>query len=272
MPDPAVDWPRFTWPNYIATLDSFVGIIECRRGPGQCSRPDGSNFTPLGAEYGWNGVAWCAITQSVVCNRLGYPLHTAAVIDIERRARAGWMGLGWVDHPVVGSLACYGYAGADPARMHVGCVYEVLGRGSVGTAFRSLDGNYADRVDRWLRDEKYTRGFVTLPFAGSGRPPTPKPPPVQEVPDVKVHLYELADGGAHDLGFDAGAVLIVPEDLCSFQASPDEAWFRDAVAQLAASGTPIVAAPAGTESKYYADRGIRNVQRVGGAYIRPIVS
>lgn len=261
MPNPAVDWPRFTWPNYLATLDSFVGITEA---------PPHSNCQPLGREFGWNCVAWCAITQSVACNRLGFPLHTAAVIEVERLARAGWNGLGWVPHPVVGSLAVYGYAGSDPARMHIGCCYEIVGRGSVGTAFRSLDGNYADRVDRWLRDEKYTRGFVTLPFAGTVPPqPGPAPRPPQEEHDVKVHIYEAADGNEV---IAQGTVVIVPEDLQSCQIVPNEAWLRDAVNQFVASATPIVAPPPGTQSKYWADRGLGNVQRVGAEFLRPIVS
>jgi hypothetical protein len=112
-----------------------------------------------------------------------------------------------------------------------------------------------------------------LPFAGTQTPPQPPAPPTPtpEEPDVKVHIYEAADGTS-DGTIKQGAVYLVPEDLASFQAVPNEAWLRDAATALLVSGTPQVAPPAGTQSKYWADRGLVNVQRVSAEFLRPIVT
>jgi hypothetical protein len=148
---------------FLATLESFKGIVES---------PAGSNHTPLGEEYGWNGVAWCAIAVSVACNRNGFPLHTAAVIQIERYAKSGWNGMGWSTTPVVGAATVFDWEGrGNPADMHTGVVKEVLPDGR----FRDLEGNYHDRYDEVLRDMKYVRGFATFPFEPEAAQPAPQP-------------------------------------------------------------------------------------------------
>lgn len=151
--------------DLVRTMDSFVGITE---------NPPGSNRTPIGVEFGWNGVPWCAETVSVACARNGFPLHTAAVIEIERLARQGWHGMWWSDRPVYASAVCYDFGRrGNPANMHTGLVYDVLAAGQ----FRTIEGNYRDRVDRWLRDMTFVRGFACFPFDATGPTPIPVPPP-----------------------------------------------------------------------------------------------
>lgn len=147
--------------DLISVMNSFVGVAES---------PPGSNRTPIGEEYGWNGVAWCAETVSVACRRLGFPLHEAAVIRIEGHARAGDWGMGWTRTPTKGAAVCFDWNGrGNPADMHVGIVSSVLN----ATQFRTIEGNYRDRCDRVLRDMKYVRGFATFPFDDSAAPATP---------------------------------------------------------------------------------------------------
>lgn len=149
--------------DLIATMESFLGISE---------NPPGSNKTPIGVEYGWDGVSWCAETVSVACQRNGFPLHEAAVIRIEQHAKAGDFGMHWSTTPVRGSAVCYDWEGrGNWADMHVGIVTDVLDNGR----FRTIEGNYADSVERVLRDMTYVRGFACFPFADDqpGQPPAP---------------------------------------------------------------------------------------------------
>lgn len=194
------------------TAESFVGIHE---------DPAHSNRTPIGAEYGWNGVPWCAITFSVIQNRNGFPVHEAAVVNLELRGRTGWNGMGWSSVPVLGSAACFDYSGVgDPNHFHTGFVYDLLyvvnGQavpipGSVNPysidrsrlMFRTIEGNYADRVDRWLRDMKYIRGFATIPYTTTPAP-APTPPPHQETdvePTILVSNPNMPPGHKETLQF-----------------------------------------------------------------------
>lgn len=140
--------------DLISTMASFVGTKE---------NPPGSNRTPIGREFATrpDGEAWCAKTISVACNRLGFPLHEAAVIRIEQHARAGDWGMGWSRSPVRASAVCFDFGGrGNWADMHTGLVYQVLN----ANQFRTIEGNYHDQCTRVLRDMKYVRGFATFPF------------------------------------------------------------------------------------------------------------
>lgn len=138
--------------EFIRTMGSFVGIIEY---------PPSSNRTAIGVEFGWNGVAWCAETVSVACKRNGFPLHEAAVINIEKHAKAGDWGMRWSSVPIRGAAACFDFGGrGNPAQMHTGIVSDVLS----ATRFRNIEGNYQNRCARVLRDTKFVRGFAMFPF------------------------------------------------------------------------------------------------------------
>lgn len=157
--------------DFLAILDSFVGVTE---------NPPGSNRTPIGKEFGWNGVSWCAQTVSVALNRLGFPLHEAAVARIEAHARAGDWEMRWVGTPIVGAAACFDWGGRGNWNdMHVGVVTSVLS----GGRFRTIEGNYRDSCQRVLRDMKFVRGFATFPFDDSVAPaPQPSAPQPQPSP------------------------------------------------------------------------------------------
>lgn len=161
--------------DLIRAMDAFVGTGE-NPAHSNCNRVT-QQFGPVG---GATCFAWCAATISDACADVGFPLHEAAVGNIERRAKAGWNGMYWSDSPVRASAAIYDFSGiGDWNHFHTGLVYEVLAPayGFVGVPFRDIEGNYADRCDRWLRDEKHTRGFACFPFdaAPAPEPPTPAP-------------------------------------------------------------------------------------------------
>jgi len=138
--------------EFINTAEAFIGVKEY---------PPGSNRTAVGVEFGWNGVPWCAETVSCICNRLGFPLHEAAVINIEKRAKSGDYGMGWTGIPTRGAAVCFDFGGhGNPAQMHTGVVTDVLS----STRFRTIEGNYQDQCQKVLRDTKFVRGFATFPF------------------------------------------------------------------------------------------------------------
>lgn len=161
----------------VATMRSFIGIVE---------NPPGSNRTPIGEEFGWNGVPWCAETVSVACGRNGFPLHTAAVIEIERLARQGWHGMWWSEVPIYASAVCFDWKhNGNPADMHTGLVVDVHGDGTI----RTCEGNYRDRVAEWTRDMTFVRGFACFPFESTE--PTPVPVPPTPPPKEKIPLLFL---------------------------------------------------------------------------------
>lgn len=161
----------------IHVMESFIGVTES---------PPGSNHTPIGREYGWDGVAWCAETISVACKRLGFPLHEAAVIRIEKHALAGDWGMGWTRTPTVGSAVCFDFGGrGNPGDMHTGIVTS----NTAEVPFRTIEGNHRDRCDRVLRDMKYVRGFATFPFEESSIRPVPVELPAY-VPQLDKDLTE----------------------------------------------------------------------------------
>lgn len=169
--------------DLIRTMEQFLPVVES---------PLGSNKTPIGIEFGWNGVAWCAETISVACKRLGFPLHEAAVIRIEQHAIRGDYGMGWSHTPVLASAVCFDWKGnGNPADMHVGLVTEIIDP----IRFRTIEGNYRDRCARVLRDMKFVRGFATFPFDGAASAPaasTPEPVPTQVPRDLTEKLMANA--------------------------------------------------------------------------------
>lgn len=148
--------------DFLNTMMSFVGITES---------PPGSNHTPIGKEFGWDGVAWCAETISVACARNGFPLHEAAVTNIEKHARAGDWGMSWSSSPVRGAATIFDFGGkGNPSDMHTGAVRDIL----AGSKFNNIEGNHRDRCEVVLRDMTYVRGFAVFPFEAPAAP-APRP-------------------------------------------------------------------------------------------------
>ncbi len=149
---------RMPTANDLITLeDSWVGTTE---------NPLGSNETWIGAEFGWNGVAWCAETQSVALNRVfGRKLFwSASVAEWIGAAKSGTNGLWWVPkdgHIEAGWLVTYDFGGnGNPSEFHIAMVRDP----SIQTKFQTDGGNEGDAVRQQWRDRTYVQGFIGIPY------------------------------------------------------------------------------------------------------------
>lgn len=114
-----------------------LAVEEARKHLGERESPMGSNRTPFGAWYGWNGVAWCAIFESYCFAHSGWKrFHYASVEMIYWDARAGRNGMRIVQTPQLGDLVLYRLHGDSFA--HTGFFVRWLTKGS---SFRDLGGN-----------------------------------------------------------------------------------------------------------------------------------
>lgn len=275
-----LDLARFTLEAFIREMDGHVGEFES---------PAHSNCCPVCHAYGPIGnvecYPWCCATVAVACQALGFPLRTAAVGQLALYAQQGWNGMWWSSVPVLGGAYCIDWKGRRNWNdMHTGVTYDVLGpaRGAVGQQHRGIEGNYQDRCDRWLRDEKYTFGWACFPFT-NGPAPAPAPQPIPEGqmlylmcaredtlgPEDPVTHQRPPDGVVK-----GGAVYVLDEDLEIVAQSPNEPWLIDAhsvIHERVLAPTP--GATIGTEvSAYWFAKGVGNVWVVPGEFLRPIVA
>lgn len=150
-----------TTDEYLANLIPLVGIVE---------RPAHSNQTIIGENFGWNGVAWCAETQSVVAlDTFGKKvLWTASVAEAINLAEQGHEGMQLMPRDVhinVCDLSCFDFGGkGNPADFHISCVVNP----GTQDKFETIGGNEGDAVRRQWRDRKYITHFIRLPFTQIG--------------------------------------------------------------------------------------------------------
>lgn len=143
--------------------------------------PPGSNLTPIGEEFGWNGVAWCDEWVSVILSRIGVPTHFASCwlhIQALKSGEAGeWLGK---VTPVPGDLAFYGRAGSD----HINIVEYVDGDHMV-----CIGGNELSAVRRSRRLVSSAYGFGRPHYGQPAvEPPAPEPEPPAPVGHVEMPL------------------------------------------------------------------------------------
>lgn len=157
--------------NALECMRSYVGLAES---------PDGSNRTPIGAEFGNNGVAWCAQTTSLaLCGArwdgrrfvYGGGFWDGSKITLPRRDwPKGWQYVpniwrafraeGRFDKtPRPGSLVCFQWSGREQDS-HIGMVEVVHADGTFGT----IEGNHRNRCERWRRDMTSVVGFAHPPY------------------------------------------------------------------------------------------------------------
>lgn len=120
---------------------SAAAVLDvARREIGTAENPPKSNRTKYGADYGWNGVAWCAIWAWWVLTRAGAaPLipKTASTVTMRDwyRARGQWH----TSQPVPGDLVFFKFEGNNNPVNHVGIVEAVEPGGTLIT----IEGNTA---------------------------------------------------------------------------------------------------------------------------------
>ena len=146
----------------LATAMKHRGTIES---------PPGSNRTPFGADYGWNGVAWCNIFVS----RMGF--EVAGDYDLLGKfagtiaCAQWWQKQGrFGPEPRPGATVFFDWKGGRSigAIDHIGLVIEDLGNGRV----RTIEGNAAikGKTDGvWVHDRStaFIVGYGYPSYAGS---------------------------------------------------------------------------------------------------------
>jgi len=155
--------------QFLTAFRSYLGVAEF---------PSGSNRTRVGVEFGWNGVAWCAMTVSVSLQKAGWgrEFWSASTDQWEARARAGYKGSKWIsrtEKPRPGDLPIWDYAG-DGTANHISAIETVRPDGM----FVTLGGNESNRCQRAVRSRSHLRGFIRLPFRTAVA--QPKPPPTNQ--------------------------------------------------------------------------------------------
>lgn len=166
--------------QFLGVLRGYLGIQEA---------PSGSNRTVLGEAFGWNGVPWCAITQSLALRRVGIDFWTASTDLMEKMARKGHNGSRWLSStsiPRPGDLAIWDWIG-DGTPNHVSAVESVNSNGT----FVTIGGNESNRVQRAVRSRRGLRGFIRPPFATQASAPKPPAPTVS----VKHPVLSLGSRG-----------------------------------------------------------------------------
>lgn len=174
----------------MATADDFIAVLDSWVAQGIHEDPPRSNDTPIGAEFGWNGVAWCCETQSVAQDRVGlHCFHTASVAEAINEAKQGLRGMVYLrpDARIArGDLSCfdfgpaYGEAKGNPANFHISAVRDP----GTQAKFQTDGGNESDAMRTQWRDRTYVQGFIRLPFDQ----PAPGPTPPQEDDEMGIRI------------------------------------------------------------------------------------
>lgn len=197
--------------QFLTALRSYIGITES---------PLGSNRTVLGEQFGWNGVAWCGITQSCALRKAGWgeTFWSASTDQWESRARAGYRNSRWLPAsttPRPGDLCIWDWIG-DGTANHISAVETVRADGMLVT----IGGNESNRVQRAVRSKRGLRGFIRLPFRVATTAPRPPAPsqfgtwPTQTKPTIKRGAHGPVVGYLQSvINRKAGGNIVVDNDF-----------------------------------------------------------
>lgn len=182
----------------MATADAYIAVLESWLAQGIHEDPAHSNRTPIGVEFGWNGVAWCCETMSVTQERVGlHCFHTASVDEAKHEAIQGLRGMVWLRPDAViarADLAVFDFGPAigqpkgKASNFHISCVVDP----GTQAKFQTIGGNENDAITKQWRDRKYIQGFIRLPFDHL----TPQPQPEDDDMAKLIHPTEGPDKGA----------------------------------------------------------------------------
>lgn len=152
----------------VAPAGSPAGVLDYLRGLiGIAENPPGSNKTPIGAAFGFNGVPWCAETASEGQKHGGNPaIHDASCIDMEAHFKSGQWGI-WhppTDLMVPGDLYMLHFPTGHAGPNHVGTC-EV--GDNTARVYTGIEGNIGDAVRHETRDRKYLVSICRPYYASS---------------------------------------------------------------------------------------------------------
>ncbi|MEY9873565.1 hypothetical protein ABH931_003054 [Streptacidiphilus sp. MAP12-33] len=134
------------------------------------------NETQFGAEYGWNGVPWCAIFEWCMFHDVGMDAivpKTAAVAELASWAQAHGQ---WSEYPSVGALTIFGgdvhteiVMGFDPDIVHT--------KGGNSVQAGATDNGQGNGVwsHQHARRDAYVTGYLAPRFPDGVCPPTADP-------------------------------------------------------------------------------------------------
>lgn len=190
----------------MATAEAVLNVL--RGWLGITESPTHSNHTPIGAEFGWNGVPWCAEGCSVAHKHVeAPPFWTASVAQAIADAKAGKNGLTWLgpDQPTQpGDHWTFDWdrltAPGNPNNFHISTVEDPATQANVLT----IGCNEEDSVKRTWRDRTYLQGIIRPRY--DAPPPSPPPAP-PHAGDTLNHGESLGRGG--QLLSTSGAFMLV---------------------------------------------------------------
>jgi hypothetical protein len=134
------------------------------------------NVTQFGAEYGWNGVPWCAIFEWCMFHDVGLDAivpKTAAVAELASWAQARGQ---WSEYPSVGALTIFG--GDVHTEIVMGFDADtVYTKGGNSIPAGAADNGQGDGVwsHQHARRDPYVTGYLAPRFPDGVCPPTADP-------------------------------------------------------------------------------------------------
>jgi hypothetical protein len=145
-------------------------LKQARKWLGTQEHPANSNRTPIGARFGWNGVAWCAEFVSVVLTDAGFPIvKNASAPGLHDELHT----LGWRSvknsQTRAGDIVFFSWPGTSSIIDHTGFIE---GRHRDGRLI-TIEGNTTlsngnGGVARKLRARNCIAAILRPPYAGAG--------------------------------------------------------------------------------------------------------
>lgn len=168
--------------RHIVTVAADV-VAKGKKYLGVKENPVGSNKTPIGVAYGWNGVAWCHEYVSLIAYQAGMTKNVDFPWTASTPVGKSWFQSKnrWYQTPQAGDFVYYSTAGKNGSPYHVELVTNVTattihtyggntsGTAPSGSVSGSGDGCYEKTLSRSLaRISGYGRPFYTSASTATG--------------------------------------------------------------------------------------------------------
>lgn len=150
--------------DYLNVLRSYLGTHE---------EPPHSNRTVIGEKFGWNGVAWCAETETVCLHEAGVDFDGSASCSVlVGRYKSGENGE-WLGNPGAANVppGAEGFLGAGGGEH----TFSLEWADVANDIAHCIDGNWGDAVTRTTRPFGSIYGWGLPKFDGAAAPGLPPP-------------------------------------------------------------------------------------------------